>query len=113
MILTQTIGDLGFPPAKVVGAIMFEVEGPTDTQGYGMGGVEGAMDEANQFVERKYGTEALLANAKFERVTASAHPSYGRVRIRVTGDLYIMTPEMTAVPTENRAYTARMENTNG
>ena len=76
---------------------MFDIEGPTDSQGYGQGGMQGALDEANTYVEKKYGIASLLANAKFEQVTASAHPSYGRVRIRVTGDLYLMPPEMTGI----------------
>ena len=89
MILTQTIRDLGLDFKNLVGAMIFDIDGPTGHGGFGEGGIEAALEKAAKHVIEKHGPNSALVNAKIEQIASHSHPSYHVVRLRISGDIYI------------------------
>jgi hypothetical protein len=82
MLLTQSYADLGFPKTLWPVGVYFDEAELTNNGGYGLNYATHVM----ALSERSVGK--IVLNARFECVSGTAHPSYGRIRVRVTGDLY-------------------------
>jgi len=86
VILTQTYRDIGSPSDYIpVGVYVDEVD-LTNGQGHG-------LDYNAHIIElQKRADCKLILNAVFTSLRTNAHASYGRLRIRVTGDSYAKVP---------------------
>lgn len=89
MFLTQTMADLGYPTRwRLIGAYFRRIRAATDSQGFDAG-LAATMNEALKELRKEFGPGAVVVNTKFETKPGDAHPSYGRVDVLISGDLYL------------------------
>lgn len=90
MILTQSFAELGCPAWEIIGVFVFSDE-PTDNQGYGWPidtAKKMVLESADKALIEKHGEKAVLVCTQIVVAPGSAHPSYHRRRITITGDVY-------------------------
>lgn len=86
MIYTQTYAELGCPKhLKAVGMITVEVD-PTNASGYGLT-YERTFEILKEEFDKRYQGMFLL-RARVKILPGNAHPTYNRICMRLTGDLY-------------------------
>lgn len=110
MIFTQNLVELGLPQSwQPIGAWAELVDGPTGPSGYGTGGYAAVIEKATKMLVERFGATVRLVNANFESRPGNAHPSYERLALFITGDLYRVQQEDVVVVTVPTYYDLTLE----